>query len=155
MDFYMNLKTAEDKLAKVLVEENLVHTFRTNTYPITLIVSQDCSPEAQMDLLATADDGKSSSDAVLKLIFNLDGLKIQTDSRFVITDALMGKIKGHAKKMYLAYLEGFFAECCCGDTAPTQDVSGPAAPDCVEDDPDAFADFMGEAEPAEETEGEE
>ena len=156
MDFYTNFKKAEEKLASTLLDENLVHTFSTKAYPITLIVSNDKSPGAQMEFYATAEDGKSSADAVLKLIFKLDGLKIQTDSRFVIGDALMNKIKGQAKKMYQAYLEGYFAEKSkeAADTA-ADPVEGDAEDfDTADEDDgaDAFADFMGEAEPAEDGE---
>ena len=151
MQFYDNLKKAEEKLATILLDENLVHTFSTKTYPITLIVSNDRSPGAQMEFYATGDDGKSSAEAVLKLIFNLNGLKIQTDNRFVIEDAMMNKIKNQAKKMYHAYLEGYYAQMsaqaaeACAEIAAACDDG--ASPVCDDDAADAFADFMADSEP--------
>ena len=93
MNPYANVVLLENKLAETLAENHLVHTFRTRSYPVVLIISNDVSPEAQISIFEDADSSISSRDAKLRLIFELDGLKIQTDSRLVISDALMNKIK--------------------------------------------------------------
>lgn len=110
MKLYANVALIEDKLAETLTENHLVHAFRTDVYPVVLTISQDVSPEAQIALFESTDGSVSSRDATLRLIFELDGLKIQTDSRLVISDALMNKIKGLAKKLNSAYKEAFFAD---------------------------------------------
>lgn len=110
MNAYSNVAQIENKLAETLAENNLVHTFRTRSYPVVLTISQDASPEAQVALFENTDGSVSSRDAKLRLIFELDGLKIQTDSRLVMSDALMNKVKGLAKKLNAAYKEAFFAD---------------------------------------------
>lgn len=110
MDFYSNVRSLETKLADALVEHNLLHKLKTERYPITLTVTQNQTPEAQMELFSTNDGSISSSDAVLQFTFKLDALEIRTDNRFVISDALMNKVKGLAKKIYAAYTAAYFAE---------------------------------------------
>lgn len=107
MNAYANVSLIENKLDELLSENHLVHTFRTSSYPVVLTISQDASPEAQVTLFESTDGSVSSRDAKLRLIFELDGLKIQTSSRLVLTDALMNKIKGLAKKLNSAYKEAF------------------------------------------------
>jgi hypothetical protein len=87
----------------------MVYTFKTSEYPITLTVSRNASPSAQMAFFSM-NDGASSADAKLQFIFKLDALEIRTDNRLVIPDTLMTKIKGQAKKIHHAFLEGYFAE---------------------------------------------
>ena len=107
--YYANLVSLENKLGETLNNEGMVFTLKTDRYPITLTISPDASPAAQMELFS-AYDGASSTDALMQFIFKLDALEIRTDNRFVISDALMSKIKGQAKKIHHAFLEGFFAE---------------------------------------------
>ena len=107
MNAYANVSLIENKLDELLSENHLVHTFRTSSYPVVLTISQDASPEAQVALFESTDGSVSSRDAKLRLIFELDGLKIKTSSRLVLTDALMNKIKGLAKKLNSAYKEAF------------------------------------------------
>lgn len=155
MDFYSNVRSLERKLADALVEHNLLHKLKTERYPITLTVTQNQTPEAQMELYSTTDGSISSSDAVLQFTFKLDALEIRTDNRFVISDALMNKVKGLAKKIYAAYTAAYFAEQrnpeklkLYGDTEATD-----ADLDTEEDTEDeAFEDFFYDDEEAEETE---
>lgn len=147
MNIYANVAQIENKLAETLAENNLVHTFRTRSYPVVLTISQDASPEAQVALFESSDGSVSSRDAKLRLIFELDGLKIQTDSRLVISDALMNKIKGLAKKLHYAYVQAFFADR-IGVVEAVSDA--PSEPDESEEDgdqaPDAFSEFFDEAD---------
>ena len=110
MSYFDNYQNHVDKLADVLSEHSLAHKFDRSKYPITLTISQDVSIEAQMALYTEADGSLSSRDAVLRFIFKMDSLEIQTNSRLVISDKLMNKIKGLAKKMHYSYLQAFFAE---------------------------------------------
>lgn len=154
MDFYQNVKPHEDKLTKLLAEEKMVHTLKTQQYPILLTISQDASPDAQMELFSTRGDGLSSRDALLQFIFKLEGLEIRTDNRLIISDDLMNKIKGYAKKIYHAYLEGFFVTTIMNQAkqnAPcnTESTTEEPAPDTDESaavEPDEFADFFDNEE---------
>lgn len=154
MNPYANVVLLENKLAETLAENHLVHTFRTRSYPVVLIISQDVSPEAQIAIFEDADSSISSRDAKLRLIFELDGLKIQTDSRLVISDALMNKIKGLAKKLNSAYKEAFFAD----RIGMTESVSTPVEPaDDGDGEDDASSEFDGffdgvDGDPSDETE---
>ena len=109
MNYYKILGGLEDKLTETLNDEGLVFSLDTSKYPITLTVSHNASPAAQMEFFSS-EGSVSSTDAVLKFIFKMDGLEIRVDNRFIITDAFMNKIKGQAKKIHHAFLEGYFAE---------------------------------------------
>ena len=161
MSYFDNAKAIQSKIETVLAEENLVFTLRAKTYPITMIISQSQSPHAQMEILEMAsDDGASSRDCALRFIFKMDDLVIQTDNRLVISDALMSKLKGLAKKLHTAYLHAYFAEDRQnaddkGHDDAEEDGSGDADPAII--DPadidlaaldgteDPFGDFMAEA----------
>ena len=145
MNYYKNLATLEDKLTATLNDEGLVFNLDTKKYPITLTVSHNASPAAQMEFFS-AGESVSSTDAMLKFIFKLDALEIRVDNRFIISDALMSKIKGQAKKIHHAFLEGFFAE----RISVWQDVEPTQKPDHVYEapepnEPDEFADFFDDA----------
>ena len=145
MKYYENLATLENKLAKILNDKGMVFTFKTSEYPITLTVSRDASPSAQMAFYSM-NDGASSADAKLQFIFKLDALEIRTDNRLVIPDTLMTKIKGQAKKIHHAFLEGFFAEHIADDqgSAPTQAAPTYTAPPA--DAVDEFAEFFDDGD---------
>ena len=111
MSYFDNAKEIEMKIGKALADEDLVYTLHTKSYPATLIISQSQSPAAQMTFMAeAADGGVSSKDSALRFIFELDGIKIHTDNRLIITDAFMTKLKGLAKKWHTAYTHAFFAD---------------------------------------------
>lgn len=110
MDYYANVQKLENKLSEILCAYNLLFRFNTNKYPIVLTIYQDVSPEAQTELFSVDDGNVSSRDSKIQFIFKLDSFEIQTNSRVVISDALMGKIKGVAKKLHYSYLQAFFAE---------------------------------------------
>ena len=144
MYYYKNLAALEDKLTATLNDEGLVFALDTSKYPITLTVSRNASPAAQMEFFS-AGESVSSTDAMLKFIFKLDALEIRVDNRFIISDALMSKIKGQAKKIHHAFLEGFFAEqikyknqTACRNNEPTEPLYDAPEPN----EPDEFADFF-------------
>ncbi len=148
MNYYKNLNALEDKLTATLNDEGLVFSLDTSKYPITLTVSHNASPAAQMEFFSTGDS-VSSTDAMLQFIFKLDALEIRVDNRFIISDALMSKIKGQAKKIHHAFLEGFFAEQInykSSKVEPAVMLYDAPAPD----DPDEFADFFDDPEDADE-----
>lgn len=108
-NYYTSANALEDKLAEILAEKNLLHVMDKTRYPITLTVTQNQAPDAQMELFDTTDGSRSSQDSVLRLVFDLDGLEIQTNNRLVIDEKFMNKIKNQAKKIHAAYVHAFFA----------------------------------------------
>lgn len=146
-DYFIGVRALEDKLAEVLAEKNLLHVIDYSKYPITLTVTQNQAPDAQMEIWATSDGSTSSQDSVLRFIFNLDGIEIQTNSRLVISDALMNKIKGLAKKIHAAYVHAYFASTVSilrtdktDDAADAEDVEDGAEETAI------FDDFYGDPE---------
>lgn len=99
-----------EKLDELLAANNLVQVFGEDEYPIVLTVSQDRDPAAQMELFSQDGPGISSRDARLSFIFQDGDIVVRTDSRLVISDALMSKIKKYAKKMHYLYLQAYYRE---------------------------------------------
>lgn len=110
MGIYTNVEKLEDKLSEILARNNLLFKLQTDKYPITLTVSQNQDVGAQMELYSNADGSVSSMDSVLRLIYKLDAVEVQTSGRLVISEDLMARIKSTGKKLYNAYLQAFFAE---------------------------------------------
>jgi hypothetical protein len=142
-DFFRDVRALEDKLAETLAEKNLLHVMDKNRYPITLTVTQNQAPDAQMELYDTTDGHLSSQDSVLRFVFHLDRLEIQTNSRLVIDDKFMNKIKGQAKKIHALHVHAYFA---ASITTLRAAADEPAE---TEDDPVCpFDDFYDEPEEA-------
>ena len=97
----------ETKLAALLAENNLVHRFYSDGYPISLTIAQSQDPADQMELFEADERSVSASDARLNFIFQDGDIIVRTDSRLVISDALLSKIKGFAKKMHYLYLQAY------------------------------------------------
>lgn len=105
MGYFDKFEAQENKLAELLADENLLHVFRTDCYPLSLTVSQNQAPDAQMSLYAQSDDAVSSRDAKLVLTFPVGEIGVYVYGRLVISDALMNKIKNHGKKMRDLWLQ--------------------------------------------------
>lgn len=117
MDYYKHVRQIEVKLAETLADENMLARTSNTKYPYVLNILQDQSPEAQMELYSASDGNTSSRDAAIRFIFYLDGLVIRTDSRVIVSDAFMNKIKNQAKKLHYAWLQAYFAEMTAGAVA--------------------------------------
>lgn len=145
-DFFTGVRALEDKLAEMLAEKNLLHVMDKNKYPITLTVTQNQAPDAQMELYDTTDGTLSSQDSVLRFVFHLDRLEIQTNSRLVIDEKFMNKIKGQAKKIHALHVHAYFANSIMALRAAAAEVEA----DDTEGDPDSpFDDFYDDPEDAE------
>ena len=59
MRYYEALDALKDKLTAALDDEGMLFTLNTDTYPITLTVSRNASPAAQMELFSVTDARKS------------------------------------------------------------------------------------------------
>ena len=110
MNYFEDFTAYDNKLGELLTGVNLIHKFDTSHYPITMTIYPDVSPAAQMEMFATSDDGATSRDARLIFSFPVGEIGVKMIGRLVLSDDLLNKIKGIAKKMHKAYLEGFFAE---------------------------------------------
>ena len=139
-NYFSDFNAIDNKLVKLLDEHQLVRRFNTDSYPITLTISQNVSPEAQMTMYSVAEDGVSSRDAKLVISFPVGDVGIKTSGRLIITDKLMSKIKGLGKTLHYLFLQGYFA---------MQNEQGgftrvqPIEPVDDEDtEPDEFADFF-------------
>lgn len=121
------------KFQSLLAENELAGEFKTQRYPISLVITQEQSDEGQVEMFETESDGVSSKDAKLVLTFPLEGIGVHVYGRLVLTDALMNKIKSHGKKLRDLYLQGFFAtlkdtpELERGDENPSEEFEEDAA----------------------------
>lgn len=105
-DYFNEFEAQQEKLEKLLDENNLLHEFAVDDYPITLTIRPNAVPDAQMAMFAQATEGVSSKDARLVFQFLVDEINVRVYGRLIISDALMSKIKGQAKKMLLLWLQG-------------------------------------------------
>lgn len=142
-DFFRDVRVLEDKLAEMLAEKNLLHVMDKNRYPITLTVTQNQAPDAQMELYDTTDGHLSSQDSVLRFVFHLDRLEIQTNSRLVIDDKFMNKIKGQAKKIHALHVHAYFASSITALRAAAEEPADTEEPPVC-----PFDDFYDEPEEA-------
>ena len=152
MGFFDKFNEQNNKLGNVLEENGLLHTFSTKSYPLTLTISQNQAPEAQMALYEQGNGDISSSDAKLVLTFPVGEIGVRVYGRLIISDTLMGKIKNHGKKMRDLYLQGYYAT--------QMKERGPSPVDTEtedEEEQDAgnFAEFLEPDTAAEETDTEE
>lgn len=134
------------KLEKALKEEDMVLSVR-ETYPLTLIISRNQAPEAQMSFLDMTNGEDSSPDFSLRFIFFLNGLVIQTNKRVRMSADFINKLKGLAKKWHVDYTHGFFAEKMMEMerlNAPKLETLAETAAE--ETTADAFAEFMDEGD---------
>lgn len=128
-----------NKMENIMDANGLFHTFKTNSYPITMIVQPNNSPAAQMEMFDTSDDGVSSQDAKLVLQFFVGEIVVRVYGRLIISDALMGKIKNQAKKMRDLWLQADFASrmeqagLSSQNALDTSDKSSDTKEDCFEE----------------------
>ena len=145
MSFYDEANRLKDKLETVLTEEEMVLTV-VETYPLTLIISRNQAPYAQMSMIEGTDAAISDIDFSLRFIFRVDGLEIQTNNTLRMNDELLNKLKGLAKKWHTAYTHAYFAHTSIQLGALAYDAKEDAAAEPYTDDADAdpFAEFMAD-----------
>ena len=110
-NYFSDFNAVDNKLVELLDDNQLIRHFNTDGYPITLTVAPNVSPEAQMVMYA-AEDGTFSRDARLIFSFPVGEIGVKVTGNLAISDALMNKIKGFAKKMHYLYLQGEYAMRC-------------------------------------------
>lgn len=109
MGYFDKFDAQETKLENILEDKFLLHKFRTDTYPMTLTITQNQTPDAQMALYEQEDDGVSSQDARLVLTFPVGEIGVRVYGRLIIPDTLLSKIKNCGKKMRDLWLQGDYA----------------------------------------------
>lgn len=109
MSYFDRFNTQESKLESTLAEQYLLHKFDATSYPMTLTITQNQTPDAQMALFDQDTDGVSSQDAKLVLTFPVGEIGVRVYGRFIIPDALLSKIKNYGKKMRDLYLQADYA----------------------------------------------
>jgi len=103
--YFDKFEAQETKLANILEDKFLLHKFCTDTYPITLTITQNQTPDAQMAIYESEDDGASSHDAKLIITFPVGEIGHRVYGRLIIPDTLLGKIKNCGKKMRDLWLQ--------------------------------------------------
>ena len=116
MNYFKEFEAVASKLNELLAENMLTYKFSTAAFPITLTIMPDASMDAQMTMYEQSDDGVSSNDARLVYSFKVNEIAVRVYGRLIITEALMSKIKGLAKKMHYVWLQCYFAESISTDT---------------------------------------
>ena len=134
MGYFDKFDAQETKLENILEDKCLLHKFRADTYPMSLTITQNQDPEAQMEMYATETDGVSSKDAKLVLLFPVGEIIVRMYGRLIIPDTLLNKIKNCGKKMRDLYLQGDYARRMEGWTKPDPDDEDEPLEESSEDD---------------------
>ncbi len=109
MNCFYKYEAEAEKMETLLIENGLLFDFNTETYPLTMTVQPNTTPDEQMAMFEQATDGVSSQDAKLVLQFPVGEIVVRVYGRLVISDNLLNKIKNQAKKMHYLWLQGYFA----------------------------------------------
>ena len=125
MNYFEKFEAQEQKLENILEDKGLLHKFNTGFYPMTLTISQNQDPGAQMELYSNETDGVSSKDAKLVLTFPVGEIGVRVYGRLIIPDALLGKIKNCGKKMRDLWLQGDYARRMEAFTKPSEEDQEP------------------------------
>lgn len=152
MNYFEKFDAQEAKLANILDANGLLHSFNTDDYPMRLTITQNQAPDAQMALYEQETDGFSSRDAKLVLTFPVGEIGVQVYGRLIISDALMGKIKNHAKKMRDLWLQANFATSLLPERQRLDDDTEPDCDEAEGENNAAFEDFFGDDGGAPDTE---
>ena len=145
MKHFTEFNSQMSKLEGLLAEHKLIPVFKANSYPMTLTIVQDQSPEAQMELYETSSSEVSSADAKLVLTFPIAEIGVRVYGRFIIADSLMNKIKAHGKKLRDLYLQCEYAQrmenadSIGGDSLDTEYSEETECDDSIDDE---FAEFF-------------
>lgn len=129
MNYFEKFNAQKEKLDNLMDEHHLLAKFNTTSYPISLYVTQNQAPGAQMALYEQAEDGVSSRDSQLVLTFPVGEIGVRIHGRLIMPDTLLNKIKNCGKKMRDLWQQAEFASrmACLGAVSPE-------GPEATEDD---------------------
>lgn len=154
-------KEIEQKLSKACGENGLTYSIKNKGYPFLLTIKPTGGMDAQQAMIEGMDDaggtGYISPDASLVFAYRDGNLTYKISETFTISDKLFNKIKGLFQKLHDMWMQYFYRDVYEHSPylAPENGSSAQAeasAPADEEDGADAFADFLAEAEPAEDDE---
>lgn len=134
MNYFEKFNAQQQKLENILEDKNLLYQFRVDSYPMTLTITQNQDPEAQLELYSTSTEGVSSKDAKLVLTFPVGEIGVRVYGRLIIPDTLLNKIKNCGKKMRDLYLQGDYARRMEMFASPSSDEQEPLEESYEEDE---------------------
>lgn len=147
----------KEKLQGICDEHNLTFSIQNRKYPFFMIVKPQGGLDAQQTMMEGMDEpgetGYISPDASLVFTYRDGALSYKISETFTISDTLFSKIKNLFNKMHALWTQHFFRD--VTETSPGIAASVTGEGQEAEDDPaededadNAFAEFLGEAEPA-------
>jgi len=112
------------KLTGICDEQNLVWSFKKDTYPISLVIMATNSMEGQMSLLADDETNNHvSKDAKLIFSFKDGALDICIkDGTFRVSKALISKLENIFIRMHSFWLQYFHREIIMNDMVKADDM---------------------------------
>lgn len=148
----------KEKLSKACAENGLTHTIQNKGYPFLLVIKPVGGMDAQQAMIEGMEDasgtGYISPDASLVFAYRDGNLTYKISETFTISDKLFNKIKGLFQKLHDMWMQHFYRDVYEHSPylVPENGCEGQAEASAAadeEDADDAFADFMDDAEPAE------
>ena len=109
MGYYDKFDSQASKLENTLADKYMLYEFKADSYPMTLVITQNQAPDAQMAIYDNDTDGVSSQDAKLVITFPVGEIGVMVYGRLIIPDTLLSKIKNIGKKMRDLYLQAEYA----------------------------------------------
>jgi len=152
----------KEKLQGICDENNLTFSIQNKKYPFFMTVKSISGVGAQMSMLEnedTGDTGYISPEAIIVFAYKDGDLTYKMAETINISDTLFNKIKNIFKKLHTCWMQYYFrdrTEHTYGDTESAENTTT-AEPEATAgetytaegmDEPDAFADFFGDPDPA-------
>ena len=152
----------KEKLQGICDENGLSWTIQNRKYPFLMIIKPLGGVDAQQTMLEGMDDpsgtGYISPDASLVFAYRDGELSYKISETWTISENLFNKLKNLFKKRNFMWLQHFFRDVNeYGNIihdVPTGDQSAEESTEEDEDTDEVFAEFLDEAEPAENEETE-
>lgn len=151
----------KEKLQGICDKNNLNYRIRNDGYPFLLTIKPVGGMDAQQTMMEgmdnPSDTGYISPDASLVFAYRDGDLTYKISETWTISATLFNKLKNLFQKLHAMWMQYFYRDVYehSPGMAPENRVSAqaePSAPADDEDGADVFADFMTEAEPAEDGE---
>lgn len=153
----------KEKLTGICEENSLTYSIQDRKHPFLMIVKPVGGVDAQQTMMEGMDNpgdtGYISPDASLVFAYRDGVLTYKISETFTISDSLFSKIKNKFKQLHDMWMQFFFRYVlennCLPSGTGTTDATEPGSvepesAEAAETTEDAFADFLAEAEPAEE-----
>ena len=154
----------KEKLQGICDENGLTCSIQNQKFPFLMIVKPLGGMDAQQTMMEGMDNstegtGYISPDASLVFAYRDGDLTYKISETWTISEKLFGKLKNIFKKMHDLWMQYFFRDAfeshpgwvpALDPTTLDQDTENCTAED--EDPDEAFAEFLAEAEPAEDDE---